>query len=356
MIFSLVGLLAGFLLNLFLMIPETGVSITPRFYGSPDSIEKIEKVPAPAGDRSEFSLKTGKRISILDSNGNLVAGKTVSQGLTSVSGNGRFFVKYRKVGDSAELYNIRGERFWKIPTLEYPSLSYSGKLIILVNGDQSRIRAVDENGRGVLKEDIYGRFCTVLSFSAGTDIAAAGFLDGSYYLISREKGEIYRGDLPRGKIVKGLAPGNNGAFLTLRYGDTESDYLRLINIREKSVRDIKLNSVRYTKSPLFVSDKGITTVLERESILNIDSRGKLIFRIVIPPVRDSFARISFHEGIYGISYSLESGGSKLILFDREGTILFSREYPGETYLDNGISRGFIFLKGSGHIYCYRLGV
>jgi hypothetical protein len=336
-------------------VPETGASITPQFYTSYEKIGKIEKDHQPAGKKSEFSVKTEKGIYLIGNNGSLHAKKELSDGLAAVSGNGRFFVKYLKVGDSAELYNIKGERFWKIRSLEYPYLSYSGKLILLLNGDHSRVRAVDENGRIILKDGIQGRFCTVISFAERSDIAAVGFLDGSYCLISRGNGVVYRGNLPRGAIVKGISPSNNGKYLTIRYGDTESDTIRLISIPENTIRNIKLKNVRYTKAPLHITDTGITTVLGKKSILNMERSGEMVFRILIPPARDSFARISFNGRYYSVTYSMESGGSKLIVFDKEGKIFFSREYAGEVYLDNEINSRFIFLKGSGHIYCYRLG-
>jgi hypothetical protein len=354
MIFTLVGLFAGFILNLLLLIPETGVSITPRFYSSYDNIETIEKYRSSAREKSEFSVKTENGIYLVDNTGRLLAKKKLSRGLAAVSGNGRFFVKYMKVGDSVELYNIRDERFWKIRSLEYPSLSYSGKLILLLNGDQSRVRAVDENGRIILKEGIQGRFCNLVSFAERSDLAAVGFLDGSYHLISRGKGVVLSGNLPPGDIVKGLSPSNNGKYLTIRYGDAESDTLRLINIPEKSSRNVKLKSVRYSKSPIHISDTGITTILGKESILNMESSGEMIFRILIPRARESFARISFNGTYYAVTYSMESGGSKLIVFNRKGKILFSREYTGEAYLDNEMNSDFILLKGSGHICCYRL--
>ncbi len=354
MIFTLLGFLAGFILNFFLLVPETGAGITPQFYGSPDNMEMIEKGHSPAGEKSEFSVKTGKGIYLVDNTGSLIARKELSDGLAAASGNGRFFVKYTKTGNSAELYNISGDRFWKIRSLEYPSLSYSGKLILLLNGDHSRVRAVDENGRFILKEGIQGRFCTVLSFSARSDIAALGFLDGSYHVVSRGKGVLLSGHLPAGNSVKGISPSNNGKYCAIRYGDTESDTLRLVNIQENSSRNVKLADVRYTKSPLHVTDAGFTTVLGKESILNMGRNGDLIFRILVPPARDSFARISFNGNYYSVTYSMKSGGSKLILFNREGKILFSREYADEAYLDNEINGHFILLKGPGHIYCYRL--
>ena len=68
---------------------------------------------------------------------------SVAEGLVAFSGDGRFHARYRKVGSEVEFFNAAGERFWRLPSLEYPYLSRRGRLIFLMNGDQSGIRIAE---------------------------------------------------------------------------------------------------------------------------------------------------------------------------------------------------------------------
>jgi len=51
---------------------------------------------------------------------------------------------------------------------------------------------------------------------------------------------------------------------------------------------------------------------------------------------------------------MQNGTSKLIMYNDEGVILFSREFPSESFLDATLRDGLLFLRGSDNIYCYSI--
>ena len=64
--------------------------------------------------------------------------------------------------------------------------------------------------------------------------------------------------------------------------------------------------------------------------------------------------ISCRDGLFAVSYTMKNGTSKLILYREDGVIIFSREFPSESFLDATLRDGLLFLRGSDNIYCYSI--
>jgi hypothetical protein len=348
------GFLAGAAAALFFFIPVGGVEIHPEWWSQLNAIPAIQKSPyrKPAGPL--FFVKIGDRDYFrLRGNGEVALSGAVTDGLSAFSGDGRFYVKYLKAGTSLEMFNAKGDRFWKIESLEYPYLSHAGRLILLMNGDQSGIRALDENGNQ-LPAHVSGRVCTAVAFPQAGDCAGVGFFDGSYYFISSRGIVTGRGRTPAGTMVKSMAVSGNGAYAAVHYGNNTKDYIRIVDIAENDYEDEELKHIHPVKTGVHVADDGYCTVIDVDRVLFISPSGRIRYSIAVPPKRPGHSAITCNDGMYAVSYTMQNGTSKLIMYNQEGVILFSREFPSESFLDATLRDGLLFLRGSDNIYCYSI--
>ncbi len=352
--FFIPGFLAGAAAALFFFIPVGGAEIHPEWWSQINAIDRIQKSPGrkPAG--ALFFVKTGDRDYFqIRGNGEVALSGAVTDGLSAFSGDGRFYVKYQKAGTSLELFNAKGDRFWKIESLEYPYLSHSGRLILLMNGDQSGLRAVDENGNP-LPAHVSGRVCTAVAFPQTGDCAGVGFFDGTYCFISARGVVTGRGRTPAGTMVKSMAVSGNGAYAAVHYGNNAKDYIRVVDIAENEYEDEELRHIHPVKTAVNIGDEGFCAVIDVDRVLYISPSGRIRYTIAIPPKRIGHSAITYNDGIYAVSYTMQNGTSKLILYNENGVILFSREFPSESFLDATLRSGLLFLRGSDNIYCYSI--
>jgi hypothetical protein len=347
------GLIAGALAALFLFSPSPAVEIYPEWWGGIKNLKAMEKSPV-IRSKASFFVKAGEQdYYLIRGNGDISLTGSATDGMTAFSGNGLFYVKYQKVGNDIEFYNARGDRFWKIESMEYPYLSHGGKIVLLMNGDQSGIRIVDYNGN-LSNIRISGRTCTSIAFSDRADFSGVGFLDGSYYFIDA-RGKIMRyGMTPKGTMVKGLAVSGNGSYGAVHYGDSRKDTVRIIEIGSGDSDEVDLAHAHPVKTSLYVNGDGYCTIIDTDRVLNVSSSGSVKLNIAIPPKREGHSSISYFNGVYAASYTMQTGASKLLLFREDGVMLFSREFPAESFLDSSMKDGLLFLRGSDNVFCYSL--
>ena len=186
------------------------------------------------------------------------------------------------------MYNKKGDRFWKIQSREYPISSYNSKIILLLNGDQSVIRIIDNHGNEIGQKNIYGRLCTSIVFSRKNDFGAIGFINGRYYFINEKGKLIHKGITTSKKIVKTMAVSSNGAYGAVHYGDTQKDTVAIININQKDVNEIDLKNIHKVKTSIHISDNGTVTIHDIDQILNVDEDGDINFRMKVGPKTDRF--------------------------------------------------------------------
>lgn len=355
MLYFFGGVLIGAILNIFFLQPLGGIKIYPEWHAKIDDIERIKQSRnVSAKNPARFFIKKNDSAYIIKGDGSLLLKTEIADYLTAFSGNGRYYIKFKKVDTDIEFYNINGDRFWKKKARDYPYLSYNGKLIFLMNGDHSRIRILDYNGNEIGENQIVGRMCTVLSFSEQSDYGGLGFLDGSYYAVDKNGKIILSGTTPSGTMVKGMAISSNGAFAVIHYGDTEKDFIKIIHIQESEYKNIRLSNVHPVKTSIYINNNGYVTIIDIDNIFHISNNGKIEYNIKIPAKRYGFSAISYNKGLYSVSYSKTDGGSKLILFKENGTILLSKEFRAESFLQSVIKKNVIFLRGSDNLYCYSI--
>jgi hypothetical protein len=348
------GLIAGALAALFLFEPTAGFEIYPEWWSAVKSISVLEKSAHNNPADARFFVKTNDNdYFLLKANGEVSVSGSVSDGLTAFSGNGQFYAKYQKVGTDVEFFNAKGDRFWKLESLEYPYLSRNGKLILLLNGDHTGIRMVDYNGN-IIGTAISGRTCTAICFSDRADYGGAGFLDGSYYFVDA-RGKVMNGGMaPQGSMVKGVAVSGNGLYAAVHYGNNQKDFIRIINLESGDYDLAELAHTHPVKTSLHVNDGGYCAVIDVDRILYISASGRVKLNIGIPPKRHGHSSISYRNGVYAASYTMQTGASKLLLFREDGVILFSKEFPSESFLDASMQGSLVFLRGSDNIFCYSM--
>ena len=351
------GIIIGLLLNPLLLFwqVEGGIEIYPQWHGKIDSIRNIERSNVSNLARIKLPpIKTQSVVFILSGNGYILTKADISNPLIAISGNGEYLVKYEKVGSNIEFLNIRGESFWKIESREYPFLSFNGKINLLMSSDHNRIRIVDYNGIEIGARGITGRFCTVISFSKYSDFACIGFLDGSYYLVD-EWGEILsQGVVPGSLLIKGMAVNFTGNFFAIHYGNNERDFLRLVNLRGNEIYTIPMQNVHLTKSAMNVSNSGNVSIIDYDRILLIGEKGKPHNIINIHPKRAGTSVIECTDDVCVASYTGTNGKAQFLIFRNDGTLLFAREFPEESFLDSFIEDSIVLLRGSQGLYCYNL--
>ena len=97
-----------------------------------------------------------------------------------------YYVQYGKLTTDIEYFNIKGERFWKIKSNEYPYVSSRGKIILFLVADLSRVRVTDFNGNETGIKSISGRFCTSICFSSQNDILQSGFSTAATMFLTKK--------------------------------------------------------------------------------------------------------------------------------------------------------------------------
>ncbi|MDY6935944.1 MAG: hypothetical protein SVZ03_17210 [Spirochaetota bacterium] len=352
--YLLVGFFIGFILCLLpLWQLKVGIEIYPQWHGRIDAIENIQRSNSPKFINNKIPpIKTNKEFFVLSGTGELITRHNNNGRLISVSGDGEYFVQYEKVGNRIEFLNTHCERFWKIASREYPYVSYNGKFILLMNGDHSRIRIVDYNGKEMGVRRITGRVCTIIAFSKYTDFACIGFLDGSYYLINSEGFIINEEVVPGNSIVKGMAVNSYGNLLVIHYGNNKGDFIRLVNIIKNEIYTISLQHVHLTKTGINISDEGGVTVIDYNRILLLGADGIILNTINIPNKRDGMSNIDCSNGICVTGYTGEDGVAQLLIFRSDGILLFSQVYAGESFVEACVDDSIIFLRGSQGLFCY----
>ena len=281
--FLIPGILVGAAISLFLGGPLSGLEIHPEWTGSLKSVEKIETSRFKSVPDIRFPVRTADGYYLLSSNGGVYAHSPIRDSFFTMSGNGRYYITFQKVGHAVEFYDHRGEGYWKLKSLEYPYMSRSGKLVLLLNGDHSRIRFFDLNGNEIGDKQVSGRMCTVISFSEKNDFGAVGFLTGAYYIISPKGAILVRGQVPDGTIVKSIAVGNNGAYAAVHYGSTGGDVLRIVEVKDGDFDEVKLKGVHQVKTSMHVSEEGRVMIIDTESLACFKPSGRERFRIRDPP-------------------------------------------------------------------------
>jgi hypothetical protein len=352
MLYLLLGLISGIIISLApIWSPSGAAEIYPEWYGNIDSIKLIEESPNSFLPKTDLPVVNRSDIYLLSSKGKLLKKINFDNHLVSLSNNGAYYAQYDKIGTHVELLNTTGDKFWRIKSMEYPYISSSSKIVLLMNGDHSRIRIININGNSAGAKEIYGTLCTVIAFSRESDYSGIGFLNGSYYLLN-DKGElINNGTAPDSSIVKGIAISKNGKFFVVHYGNNKGDFLRLINTTRDKFYTVQLKHIHLTRTSITVTDGGNFAAIDYDRII-ICRDDKIENIIKIPSASPGLSSINCINNIYFASYMSTDGRANLFVFLNEGTFLFHKIFSKEKYIESGIFMNALLLRGSENLYCY----
>jgi len=339
------GLIAGALAGIFFFQGVSASEIAPEFY---NPLTALDAVPAADSRKNpeSFVVPMDGRVFLIDTAGNAFKKVEYKDVLIEFSGNGRFYIQYGKVSTKIELFGINGERYWQKDSREKPFMSYSGKLILLMNGDHSGLRIFDTNGNTVGAGQITGRLCTSVEFSERNDFGACGFIDGSYHFINQDGAVINSGAAPSGNAVKGIKVSSNGRFGFVHYGSTVKDYVRIVNIADNDFEDSEIGTVHTVRTALNISDDGYGAIFDNDKVLIFDDDCDLQHKVNVPKKRAGFSTLALENGIYALGYTKNTGESQLVVFKDSGRIFYAKEYPGEAFLSSSIKDNLIFLRGT----------
>jgi hypothetical protein len=352
--FFFLGIMAGAVINIFVFFSYDAVAMHPEFTVNLNNITAIEASPyIRAGGNTAYVVKMPGSLYLMKENGEISASVPM-EGPAGVSGNGEYYIRYEKTGKEVEFFNSRGERFWKLKSLEYPYLSHTGRLVFMLNGDQSGFRILDHNGNEIGIKKVSGRICTVLNFSKLGDFGCAGFLDGSFSVIAGDGSRIYSGRTGNSAMVKSMAVSDNGRFAALHGGDTTADFIEIYDLQKQDRRFFAMPEVHETRTALSVSDEGDTLVLAKKSLIMLNRRARPVFELPIEEKRNGQASVREGREAAFLCYTMHRGGSRFMAVSKSGNIMYSRDFPAESFLDLTLSGDNIFIRGSDNLYCYSL--
>ncbi|MFH0974995.1 MAG: hypothetical protein V1874_04340 [Spirochaetota bacterium] len=351
MLYILLGLLAGILLS-FAPIwgPAGAIEIFPEWHGSIESVRSIEESRNPLMPKAEFPLVVRSDIFLVSANGKFLKKINFDNRLASVCSNGSYYVQYDKIGDHAELFNPSGDRFWRIKSMEYPYITSGGKLVLLMNGDHTKIRIIDIDGNPAGIKEISGTLCTVIALQQNSDYAGVGFMDGNYYILN-DRGDLITGGIVADKaIVKNIAISPNGRYSLVHYGSSKGDFLKSIDASRDKSYDLPLKHVHLTRTALNINDNGEIAAIDYDRII-IGEEDEVESIIKIPASNPGLSSISCSDGVYSAGYMDVDGKAHFFIFLNNG-ILYQKKFSNETFIDSRIIKNIFIIRGSQGLFCY----
>lgn len=345
------GLFTGIVINLLIFTSSGALEIYPVFGAALSEIElKTEPSPLVSVNEPSYPLRRDLHLDIVSPAGRLLSGVSLEGEVVSLSGDGRYYASFSRTGKEVEFRGASGERYWKLKSMEYAYVSHSGRIVLLLVGDQSAVRVVDINGNYI--RTISGRLCTTVAFSDGSDYSCIGFMDGTYYFLDEKGNIVMSGQTQPGFIVKGVAVSNNGMFGCVHFGNTDRDGLRIINREKNKSTDLQVKGIHVMKTAMHIRDDGVVLFLDQKGIQCLSRRGGTRFFLDMPEKRPGQSSISFGNGLYAVAYTDSTGRSRAYFLNTDGEILYGREFAAETFLSSCIRGEYIFLRGSEHLYGY----
>jgi hypothetical protein len=356
--YVLLGLFLGSFLTLIpVWMPSGAAALTGEWHGTLKSVADVQRSNDRAVKSAVFaSIVVDDTLLTLSGNGALLNKIAVPGKLLSGSGSGKFYTVFERTGSHVELYGARGARFWRIPSAEYPYLSYNGELVLFINADMSEVRLFDHNGNPVGVKNVAGRFITSFAFARGSDHAVLGFLDGSWAVINKSGEITARGTTPDGTLVKSVALSDDGAFAAVHYGGEKGDHVLIVNTASQGDKRADLSRAHVARIAMHVRPDGKLAVLDGGRIVLFSKRGNVNRIIQVPREKSGIASIAFDGSVYAAAYPREDGDSQLIVFTEEGEVLLSKICAGESFLTAMMDGRLILARGSQGLYCYRIRV
>ena len=346
------GIVVGFVINIFLFPMKSGFHIAPKWHS--DFSENLPVDNESSNIKDLISFKNGNSVFYYDAYGRLVKRFSDKGSLYAISGNGDFFAKYGKVGSEITFHSKDGAPFWKLHSREYPLISYNGKVLLLENGDQSALSVVDNNGNPIGEKRLYGRLCTVVAFSERGDFSAVGFADGYFYFLNEKGSVIYHGSIKNRGIVKGISISSNGRYGVVVSGNIKNDSLTVFDFKDNTIDTVGVGKATKTKNTVYISNIGDSYLLKDNFVYRFDSDGDLNLKIGIDRAKEGYGKFISIGNLMAISYPIKGVDSRVMIFNYEGEILFSKKFTKIPYLDIKKMDAMVIVRGTQDLFAYNL--
>ncbi|HRX14831.1 MAG TPA: hypothetical protein P5123_00805 [Spirochaetota bacterium] len=336
---------------------DNGARVTPEWFGSVEKIRSIDPSNNINKTKGYFLYPSLDHAYLLNADGSFhkeYSGDENSR--FAFSGDKEYYIQFEKVGSHISFLNRTGAKFWITETPQYPYLSHSAKLVLLLVSDLHTIFLNDKNGKPVGIQKIEGRMCTNISFSKN-DYAIAGFMSSEYYIVDSSGNLVLHGKTPEGTIVKSCVLSDNSSYAAIHYGTVNEDGCMIINISNIPDGDfelsVKMESVHKTRTGIAISDTGTLHLLDGLYYRMFDNKGNPLFAKEIEPQSHGHAQISLYNGLAIASYRLFGGKSILSIYDNDLNILHSETFE-DTALNIEITGDVLFAAGTKNLSAYSL--
>ncbi len=159
----------------------------------------------------------------------------------------------------------------------------------------------------------------------------------SFYFLNSRGNVTFSGRTNPGTVVKSMAISNNGKYGALHYGDSNHDFIRIINIPDQEAVDVALKTVQFTRSAISVNNTGLCSFLDTITLNLYDSQGEVLFSRAVPKKRIGLAKVHTERNFTTLSYGLQRGGAQFYIFDNNGSLLFSKRFSQKSFLSCSLS-------------------
>ncbi len=346
----LLGILVGAALSFIPICNNIQQSVVrPEWTLNVDNIQNINNSKNPdLNNNVLIPVKEDKRLTVLKADGS-VAGVVnyFNEDLYSVSHSGLYIASYNKTGMEINYSDYKGNKFWKMETMQYPYVSSNGNYLLFSVSDLSRISIVDKNS--TLLSEISGRFSTDVFTSQTGDSSAVGFLDSSFHVINSKGVVVYSSNTDKGTIVKSIAVSPSAAFVLVHFGTTTMDYFSVTDINNDKKYIYQLDKSYKHKIGLNVDDSGSAMLVTEKNLVLYEFRDKP----EVMPIKKNiggYSSVKFNQNWWIVSYPAEDGGNVIVLQDKN--IFLSKVFPDCKFVETFIDDQVFVMRAMSDLYCW----
>ncbi|MBN1501520.1 MAG: hypothetical protein JW982_15275 [Spirochaetes bacterium] len=348
-----IGLFLGTLINFLPIFNfETGIAVFPEWTGSISKNGEIRTSPFIESGKADFIIDSANSFLKIDTSGHTNKVKSFDDSiLHNLSGNGKYYITYEKIGNEIAFYNSDDEIFWKHVTPQYPYLSYNGKFILLLIADLSGVIIIDSNSNSTGAGEISGKLLNSIYLTQENDYASVGFIDGSYYALNAKGEIIYAGSCGKDYSVKTTAMSPNGKYIIVHYGSEKNDGAIMTDLEKSKSYNLPITGVHLTKTAVCITDEGCFSIIDGSKILTSEINSKKVISINIPEQIPGECSITFHKNLFYAVFRT-TGGSAVYAYDASGNVVFSKIFPEEQFLQQKFADNSLILRGIDNLFCY----
>jgi hypothetical protein len=278
--------------------------------------------------------------------------------LYSVPFLGTGFFEYEKIGSTITFRGRDGEILWTKNYNSYPVPDYTGRLILLLTGDNNRVDLINSNGNPAGDLFVAGNFLSDFDFSTRRGVALLTFAGGKIYILDDSAKKIAHYDFANPEMeifLKSCAISPDGNEIAIHYYENGRDYISVLQRREMEpevtpLMKIELPAVYPHLLHMGVTERGGLLVAAPDFTVFYDDSGESVWSHTVKesdiyrPVLSDDGIIAYLEG--GRIRVSDSSGNRVAAFPVNGAGESIQIMPGG-------ERGELVVISSENITVYR---